>query len=121
MHERLADARIFSFGVGSSPNRFLLDHMAKLGRGAVAYLGHNDDAGQVMDDFFARISHPALTDVKIDWGDLEVSEVLPRRVPDLFVGRPVILAGRFQGDGRKTLTSAWGRATRTRQPGVSAG
>lgn len=113
VHERLADARIFSFGVGSSPNRFLLDRMAKLGRGAVAYLGHNDDAGQVMDDFFARISHPALTDVKIDWGDLEVSDVFPRRVPDLFVGRPVILAGRFQRDGRKTLRIS-GRVGRDR-------
>ena len=43
MQRRLGDARIFSFGVGSSTNRYLLDHMAMLGRGAVAYLGLNED------------------------------------------------------------------------------
>ena len=39
IHERLGPSRIFSFGIGSSVNRYLLDHMAKQGRGAVAYLG----------------------------------------------------------------------------------
>jgi Ca-activated chloride channel homolog len=101
--ERIGPARIFSFGVGSSPNRYLLDRMAKLGRGAVAYLGHKDNAGQVMDAFFARISHPALTDVQIDWGGLKVEEVFPRQVPDLFVGRPVVLTGRFQGVADRPL------------------
>jgi Ca-activated chloride channel family protein len=98
IHKRLGDARIFSFGVGSSVNRYLLDGMAKAGRGAVTYLALNDDAAQVMDEFFARISHPALTDVRIDWSGLEVEEVFPRRVPDLFVGRPVVVTGRFKGE-----------------------
>ena len=80
-----------------------LEGMAKLGRGAVAYLGHNDRAEQVMDEFLERISHPALTEVKIDWGDLQVSEVHPHRIPDLFFGRPVTLAGRFEGKGPKTI------------------
>ena len=63
IHKRLGAARIFSFGVGSSVNRYLLDGMAQLGNGAVAYLGLNDSGTEVMDLFFDRISHPALTDV----------------------------------------------------------
>ena len=39
MQRRLGDARVFSFGIGSSTNRYLLDRMAMLGRGAVAYVG----------------------------------------------------------------------------------
>jgi Ca-activated chloride channel family protein len=97
VHKRLGAARIFSFGVGPAVNRYLLDHMARLGQGAVAYLGPNDSPAQVMDDFFERISHPALVDVKVDWGDAKVSEVFPDRVPDLFVGRPVVLTGRITG------------------------
>jgi len=97
IHQRLGAARIFSFGVGTSVNRYLLDRMAKLGKGAVAYLGPNDSGAEVVDLFYDRISHPALTDVQIDWGSLEVSEVYPRQVPDLFVGRPIILTGRFSG------------------------
>ncbi|MCB9852318.1 MAG: VWA domain-containing protein [Phycisphaerales bacterium] len=97
MHNRLGASRIFSFGVGSSPNRFLLNRMAKLGNGAVAYLSLNDSGADVMDHFFERISHPAMTDLRIDWGGMAVRDVFPERVPDLFVGRPVILSGRFDG------------------------
>ena len=94
---RLGESRIFSFGVGSSVNRYLLDRMAKLGKGAVAYVGLDDSAGEIVDLFYERISHPALTDVAIDWGGMEVTDVQPSRIPDLFVGRPVIVTGRFAG------------------------
>jgi Ca-activated chloride channel family protein len=109
VHKRLGASRIFSFGVGSSVNRYLLDHMAKAGRGAVAYLGPHDDAAQVMEDFLQRISHPAMTDVQIDWGTMQVSEVFPHRVPDLFSGRPIVLTGRFAGDS-DTAVRVSGRA-----------
>ena len=98
IHKRLGASRIFSFGIGSSVNRYLIDHMGKVGRGAVAYLGSRDEAAKVMEDFFGRISHPGLTDIAIDWGTMQVSEVFPSRTPDLFVGRPVILTGRFSGE-----------------------
>lgn len=94
----LGPSRIFSFGSGSSTNRYLLEGMAKLGRGCAAYLGPRDDAGEVMGQFLSRISHPAMTDLSIDFGGLRVDGVFPRQVPDLYVGRPVIIAGRFTGD-----------------------
>jgi Ca-activated chloride channel family protein len=97
VQRRLGDARIFSFGVGTSPNRYLLNSMARLGRGAVAYLAHDGDPVRTMDTFFESVSHPALTDLRIDWGGLEAREVFPRRIPDLFAGRPVLLTGRCRG------------------------
>jgi Ca-activated chloride channel family protein len=99
IHKRLGDSRIFSFGIGSSVNRYLLDHMAKAGRGAVAYLGPKDNAADIMGAFFDRISHAAITDIKLDWGSMRVSEVFPRELPDLFPGRPIVLMGRFEGSG----------------------
>src|SRR5438034_1557744 len=110
VHNRLGASRIFSFGVGSSVNRYLLDHMAKLGVGAVAYLGLNDDGAVVMYDFIERISRPALTDLRMDWGGLQVTEVFPHRMTDVFVGRPVILTGRFNGGGN-TAVRIVGNAT----------
>lgn len=104
VHGRLGESRIFSFGVGSAPNRFLLNRLAKLGRGAVAYLSLQDSAAEVMDLFFDRISHPALADIRIDWGDLDVDETYPANVPDLFVGRPVIVTGRFSGNADRPIT-----------------
>ena len=108
IHQRLGASRIFSFGVGSSVNRYLLDRMAILGKGAVAYIGLDESAGEIVDSFYERISHPALTDVTIDWGNMEVTDVYPNTVPDLFVGRPVIITGRFKGD-RDTRIRVAGR------------
>ncbi len=103
VHEKIGDSRIFSFGIGSSVNRFLLDRMAKLGKGAVAYVGLNESGTEVVDQFYDRISHPALCNVSIDWGDLDVTDVYPQRISDLFVGRPVIVTGRFNGRRSTTI------------------
>ena len=115
VHEKLGDARIFSFGVGSSVNRYLLEGMAKIGRGAVAYLGLKDDGASVMDSFFRRISHPALTDVKIDWNGFRPMDVFPKRLPDLFVGRPLVITGRYDADGKRPgIVEVSGKAGRSR-------
>ncbi len=102
VEERIGASRIFSFGVGPAINRYLLDHMAKLGRGAVAHLGLKDSAAEVMDKFFERVSHPAVTDLRVEWSR-GVREIYPKRIPDLFVGRPVVLTGRFSGNTPGTM------------------
>lgn len=95
MKKRIGSSRVFSFGVGSSPNRYLMDRMAKLGRGAVAYLPLETDGEDVMNAFFERVSHPAMADIRVDWGGLNVESVYPSGPLDLFVGRPVILTGKI--------------------------
>lgn len=95
---KLGATRIFSFGVGSSPNRYLMERMAKLGRGVAAYVGLNDDGARVMNGHFQRLAHPAFADVRLDLAGCEVSDVYPRRIPDLFVGKPVLVTGRFRGN-----------------------
>ena len=97
VRKRLGAARIFSFGVGSSVNRYLLEGLARIGRGAVAFVGLDDAAGAEVDRFYERIRRPALSDITVDWGGLEVSDVYPHRIPDLVVGRPVLVTGRFAG------------------------
>jgi len=109
IHRRLGASRIFSFGVGSSVNRYLLERMAKTGRGVVAYLGLNDSARVVMGEFLDRISHPVLTDIAIDWGDMRVANAYPVATPDLFVGRPLVVTGTFTGEpGRVTVSARAG-------------
>lgn len=103
IRQRLGEARIFSFGVGSSVNRYLMEGMARLGRGAVAYVNADEGSQRAVAAFFDRIAHPAMTDVELDWGGMEVDEVYPSRPPDLFVGRALILTGRFAGGGRHTV------------------
>ncbi len=103
IHENLGDARIFSFGVGSSVNRYLLERMATAGRGVAAYVGLGDDGGAAVDALYRRIESPAMGDLSIDWGPMRVSDLHPDPLPDLFVGKPVVVTGRFEGHGRRTV------------------
>ena len=105
VHDHIGESRIFSFGVGTSVNRYLMERMAKEGRGAVAYLAPHDSAKDIMEGFFNRISHPALTDVDIDWGGMAVTDVYPARLPDMFVGRPVVVTGKFLGTATDIVVS----------------
>ena len=89
------DARVFAFGIGSSVNRFLLDGMARLGRGEVEYVGLKDDGSAAAHRFEQRVRDPLLTDLEIDWGGIAVTDVYPRRIPDLFAARPVVVTGRY--------------------------
>ncbi|HKR15025.1 MAG TPA: VIT and VWA domain-containing protein, partial [Pyrinomonadaceae bacterium] len=93
--QKYSNARVFSMGIGSSPNRFLLDNMAKYGRGEVDYVLENSDASVVANRFHERVRNPLLTDISIDWSTLPVADVYPQRIPDLFSVKPVILSGRY--------------------------
>ncbi len=110
LQTHLGGARLFSFGVGSSVNRYLLDKMAELGRGAAQYVLLQDNAEEPVKRFYERIRNPYLTDIEINWGDLEVSDIYPKRIPDLFVGQPLVLQGKYTrpGKGKVTLHARMG-------------
>lgn len=98
-----ANARVFSFGIGNSVNRYLLDKMAEQGRGEVEYVGLQDDGSAAAKRFAARVRNPLLTDIQVEWGSLPVSEVYPSRIPDLFSAKPLVLTGRYSGPSKGTV------------------
>jgi Ca-activated chloride channel family protein len=101
--QRHPNARVFSFGIGSSVNRFLLDKMAAEGRGEVEYVALNDDGSAAARRFHERIRAPLLTDISIDFGGLPVTDVYPKRIPDVFSAKPVVVTGRYGGPARGTI------------------
>jgi Ca-activated chloride channel family protein len=96
--------RVFSFGIGNSVNRFLLDGMAQAGRGEVEYVSLNGDAEAAMKRFHERILAPVLTDIQIDWGSLPVADVYPQQIPDLFSAKPIMVHGRLTAAAGGTIT-----------------
>jgi Ca-activated chloride channel family protein len=97
------NARVFAFGIGSSVNRFLLDKMAEHGRGEVEYVTLSDDGSASAKRFHERVRNPLLTDISIDWSGLPVKDVYPKRLPDLFSAKPVIVSGRYSGGARGVI------------------
>ncbi|MEW6732995.1 MAG: TonB family protein [Acidobacteriota bacterium] len=94
------NARVFSFGIGDSVNRFLLDKMAEHGRGEVEYVTLRDDGSAAARRFHERVRNPLLTDISIEWEGLPISDVYPKHIPDLFGAKPLILSGRYSSGGQ---------------------
>ena len=103
IRERVADTRLYSLGVGSAPNRYLIDQMALEGRGFGQYVRHDEDPAPLVDRFYRRLILPVLTAVETDWGELSVIDPLPASVPDLFDHQPVFLIGRYRDSGTGTF------------------
>jgi Ca-activated chloride channel homolog len=97
------NARVFAFGIGSSVNRYLLDKVAEEGRGEVEYVGLKDDGSLAARKFHERVRSPLLTDIQIDWAGLPIADVYPKRIPDLFSAKPVVLSGRYTRGGRGVI------------------
>lgn len=93
--QKHSNARVFAYGVGTSVNRFLIESMAKAGRGDSEVVTPNDDADTAAHRLYQRLRAPVLTDVSIDWQGLPVTDVFPRNIPDLFTGKPLVVTGRY--------------------------
>jgi Ca-activated chloride channel family protein len=98
------EIRFFPFSIGSAPNRYLLDRMAEVGRGKSFYVGNNDDPEKAVDKFYSRIDSPVFTDLDLDFGGQEVYDVFPSQLPDLFIGEPVYVSGRYKNSGEFDVT-----------------
>lgn len=89
--------RLYSFGVGSSVNRFLLNRMAEAGRGISHVVRHDEAIAQVTENFLKRLNNPVLTNIEVTWEGLgEPPEIYPLKAPDLFAEQPLVLMGRKQ-------------------------
>ncbi len=96
-------ARVFSFGIGSSVNRALLDKMAEAGNGEVEYVGLDDDGSKAAKRFYERVRTPMLTDLSIDWNGMPVADVYPGKIGDLFSAKPVVVNARYTKGASGTI------------------
>lgn len=88
-------ARLFSFGVGDSVNRWLLEEMAIAGSGVSRIVTLSEDPRQVVERLSLRLDAPILTDAWVDFGNLAATETTPAGTLDLFRGEAVRVLGRL--------------------------
>jgi len=104
VQERLGSSRFFTLGSGSSTNRFLIDRLSRVGRGDAVYLRPDADPEPLVQQFFDRINNPLITGLEIQTDGIELLDVTPDPLPDLFGGQPIILVGRYDTPGVGTVT-----------------
>ncbi len=89
------DVKIFTFGVGYDVNTALLDKIAETNRSVSDYIEPEENIEEKISIFYDKIRHPVLTDLDLDYGRIEVEDVYPKKLPDLFKGSQLTIFGRY--------------------------
>lgn len=97
------DIRIFDFGVGYDVNTRLLNQLASEHHGTAQYVEPSESLEVALSNFYQKIKSPVLSDVKIAYDGIQVKDVYPKEVKDIFAGQQVLLIGRYKGDGKASL------------------
>jgi uncharacterized protein YegL len=92
--------RVFVFGVGYDVNTRLLDRLARDNRAASDYVRPSEDIEVKVSTFYQKISHPILTDIELSFKGMDVREIYPREIPDIFKGSQLLVIGNYDGSGR---------------------
>lgn len=116
---KFSHIRVYPVAMGPAPNDYLIKRAAELGRGFSMRITNQDNAHEIAKQFGQKINFPILTDIKIDWDGLKVTDVLPNPLPDLYADRPLVLVGRYKTPGKgnvKISGNLRGKAVTTKLP-----
>src|SRR5690348_13181925 len=96
--------RVFAFGIGYDVNTYLLDRLTERARGVTEYIQPGGDIEQAVGALAAKIATPVLTDLAIRGDGVELYDLQPQGLPDLFADDELVVFGRYRGEGRGERT-----------------
>jgi Ca-activated chloride channel homolog len=85
-------------------NQPLLESLAQENRGTSLFLTATQELEQPLSTYYAAIDSPVLVDLALDFGGMEVYDLQPYPIPDMFLGGQVVVTGRYKGNGATTVT-----------------
>jgi len=91
--------RIFTVGVGPDVNTYLIDRLAKEGRGSAEYVPPDASVEVAMGSLLGKIRRPALVNLRIVDSPVRLVDLSPGTLPDLFYGEELTVFGRYRGEG----------------------
>jgi Ca-activated chloride channel homolog len=118
IHSRPSNIRVFCIGVGNEINRSLLTQMAEEAGGLAAFISRQDDFDRQAKAFRRKLMHPVATDLQINISGIDVYDIEPEKLPNLYHGMPVKIYGRYKGEGDGKI--AIGAAVNGRQISTAA-
>ncbi len=104
IRQNLGSANLFTFGIGSSVNRHLIEGMAHAGQGEAFVITKPEQAAAEAERFRAYVSSPVLTNLKLTTSGFQVQDLEPIQLPDVLADRPVICLGKWTGEAKGTVT-----------------
>ncbi len=104
IRSNLNKANFFSFGIGSSVNRFIIEGMAHVGNGEPFIVTNSSDAKQKAEKFRKYIQSPVLTNIKTKFDGFDVYDVEPLNSPDVFAEKAVLIFGKWKNAAKGSIT-----------------
>jgi len=94
--------------------RGTLDRLTERARGITQYIRPGGDIEQAVASLAAKVASPILTDLALRADGVELYDLQPGSVPDLFAGDELVLFGRYRGEGggERTVTVSGRRGGR---------
>jgi Ca-activated chloride channel homolog len=93
--------RVFAFGVGDDVNTYLLDRLTERARGTTEYVRPGENIERAVGALAAKVASPVLTDLALSASQgVELYDLQPGSLPDLFAGDEMVVFGRYRGMGR---------------------
>jgi Ca-activated chloride channel family protein len=99
-----SNLRLFGFGVGYDVDTYLLDSLADNHHGTSTYVFPGEKIDEVLSAFYAKVSTPVLTDIELDFGNIDAYDLYPSPLPDLFDGSQIVVVGRYKNRGISNIT-----------------
>lgn len=106
------NSRVFCIGVGNEVERELLDRVANEAGGFASFLSTEDDFERQAKAFRRKAERPAASDLRLTLPSAQCYDIEPRKLPDLYQGRPLRIYGRFKGEpptGARLTSTVLGR------------
>jgi Ca-activated chloride channel family protein len=94
---------VFCIGVGNEVNRPLLTQLADSAGGLAAFLSSEDHLKRQASAFRQKLLRPAATSVRLSFAGVDVYDVEPQQLPNLYFGAPVRVYGRYRASGKATI------------------
>lgn len=104
IQKRPGNTRVFCIGVGNDVNRPLLEQLAEDSGGLAAFISPGDNFGRQARAFRQKLMRPFATNLEIKFAGVDVTEVEPAVLPNLYFGSPVKVYGRYRGNGTADVT-----------------
>ncbi|MES9938565.1 MAG: VWA domain-containing protein, partial [Sedimenticola sp.] len=98
------DVRLFTFIMGNSANRPLLEVLTKASNGFAASISNSDDiVGQLL-LAKSKVTHEAMHGVEIDIDGIRSADLTPAQIGSLYRGQQLVVLGHYWGSGEADIT-----------------
>jgi Ca-activated chloride channel family protein len=93
------DTRLFTFIMGNSANRPLLETLTRASGGFAVSISNSDDiVGQLL-TAVSKVGHTALHGVEVKINDVKTADIVAKEIGSLYRGQQLVLLGHYWGDG----------------------